>query len=109
MSKLFDVSEKTENSVDISGMSPADAKEYIFNFLSTLKLTEKQILNLDDEINKWQSRIDLANSKNESQLALDAEKEKNRLLGKKTALETEVEQYKQQIEEMRRQMLRWKS
>jgi len=89
---------------NLAGMSPADAKEYIFNFISTLKLTEKQILNLDDEINKWQSRIDLANSKGEENLALEAEKEKSRLLEKQALLKEEAERLKRQIEEMRRQL-----
>ena len=87
-----------------SGMSPADAKNYIFNFISTLKLTEKQIQNLDEEIVKWQSRIDLAASKGQAELALEAEKEKNLLLEKQAALKTEAEQLRAQIEEMRRQL-----
>ena len=89
---------------NLSNMSPADAKEYIFNFLSTLKLTEKSIQNLDEEIAKWQSRIDLAVSKEQTELALEAEKEKNRLLEKKASLRAEADQLKQQIGEMRRQL-----
>jgi len=90
--------------VQLSGMSPADAKDYILNFITTLKLTEKNIQNLDEEVSKWQSRIDLANSKGQAELALDAEKEKNRLLEKKLTLPEEADQLKQQIEEMRRQL-----
>ena len=89
---------------NLKGMSPAEAKEYIFNFISTLKLTEKQIQNLDDEIIKWRSRIDLANSQNQPELAQEAEKEKKRLLEKQAALKAEAGQLKQQIEEMRRQL-----
>jgi len=89
---------------NLSGMNPADAKEYIFNFISTLKLTEKQIQNLEDEISKWQSRIDLAASKCNHELAQEAEKEKSRLLEKQVRLKTEAENLKQQIEEMRLQL-----
>jgi len=89
---------------NLSGMNPADAKEYIFNFITTLKLTEKQIQTLDEEITKWQSRIDLAASKGGTELALEAEKEKNRLLEKQAALKTEAEELKRQIDEMRRQL-----
>ena len=63
---------------NLFGMSPLGAKEYIFNFISTLKLTEKQIQGLDEEIVKWQSRMDLAGSKGKKELASEAEKEKNR-------------------------------
>jgi len=90
--------------VKLSGMSPSDAKDYIFNFITTLKLTEKNIQNLDEEIAKWQSRIDLAGSKGQIELAQDAQKEKNRLLDKKLTLTAEADQLKQQIEEMRRQL-----
>ncbi|MCL2209765.1 MAG: chromosome partitioning protein [Treponema sp.] len=89
---------------NLTGMSPAEAKDYIFNFISTLKLNEKQIQNLDDEIAKWNSRMELAKSKDQAEMALDAEKEKNRLLEKQSALRTETEQLKLQIEEMRRQL-----
>jgi len=89
---------------NLLNMSPADAKEYIFNFISTLKLTEKSIQNLDEEIAKWQSRIDLAASKGQAELALEAEKERDKLLEKQAALKLEVDQLKQQIDEMRRQL-----
>ncbi|MCL2244545.1 MAG: chromosome partitioning protein [Treponema sp.] len=90
--------------VKLSGMSPADAKDYIVNFIATLKLTEKNIQNLDEEIVKWQSRTELAVSKGQAELAQDAQKEKNRLLEKKLTLTAEADQLKQQIEEMRRQL-----
>jgi len=89
---------------NLSGMSSADAKEYILNFISVLKLAEKQIQSLDSEIAKWQSRMELAGSKGQAELALDAEKEKNLLLDKQAALSAEAEQLKQQIEEMRQQL-----
>jgi len=89
---------------NLSGMSAAEAKDYILNFLSTLKLIEKDIQNLDDEIVKWQSRIDLAGAKRQTELSLSAEKEKDKLLEKKSALTAEADQLKQQIGEMRRQL-----
>jgi phage shock protein A len=89
---------------NLSGMSPAQAKEYILNFISTLKVTEKQIQNLDDEIAKWRSRMNLANSKDQDELAQEAEKELNRLLEKQSALAAEAELLKRQIEEMRAQI-----
>jgi len=103
-SQLNPKDEILPHDANLTGMSPSEAKEYIFNFISTLKLTEKQILNLDDDISKWQSRAALANSRNEESLALEAEKEKNRLQEKQSALKAEADQLKQQIEEMRRQL-----
>jgi len=90
--------------LNLLGMNPADAKNYIFGFVSTLKLTEKQIQNLDEEIAKWQSRVDLAVSKGNSELALNAEKEKNNLQEKQAALKAEADQLTAQIEELKRQL-----
>jgi len=90
--------------LNLAGMSPADAKNLIFGLVSTLKLTEKQIQNLDEEISKWQSRIDLAAAKGSAELALEAEKEKNTLTEKQAALRTEADQIKDQIEELKRQL-----
>jgi phage shock protein A len=92
-----------QDDANLSGMSPEQAKDYIFNFISTLKITEKQIQNLDDEIAKWRSRMDLANSKDQGELAREAEKELNRLIEKQSALAAEAELLKRQIEEMRAQ------
>jgi len=89
---------------NLSGMNPAEAKEYIFNFISTLKLTEKQIQSLDDEIAKWRARTELANSKGQPDLAREAQRELDLLLEKQSALTAEAGLLKQQIEEMRRQI-----
>ena len=89
---------------ELGGMSVAEAKEYILNFISTLKLTEKQIQNIDEEIVKWRQRTELANSKGQPDLAQEAEKELNLLREKQLALKTEAELLKLQIEEMRRQI-----
>ena len=92
------------NDANLSGMSPVEAKEYILNFISTLKLTERQIQNLDDEIAKWKPRVELANSRAQPELAAEAEKEINKLTEKQSVLKNEAEQLKAQIEEMRRQI-----
>ena len=83
---------------------PNEAKEYILNFISTLKLTEKQIRDIDEETAKWQSRTELARSNNRPELAEEAEKELQRLKDRKQQLTAEAEDLKPQIEEMRRQL-----
>jgi phage shock protein A len=89
---------------NLSGMNPAAAKEYIFNFITTLKLTEKQIADLDEDLAGWQSRIELAKSKARPELAAEAEKELERLTVKRRQLICEAGSLKTQIEEMRRQL-----
>jgi hypothetical protein len=89
---------------DLSGMSPEDAKEYIFRHISTLKLTEKALGELEGEIEKWRGRIELARRKGLPDLAGEAEAERERLSVRRTALASEIDELKTQIESMRSQL-----
>ena len=92
------------DAANICGMKPTAAKEYIINFIATLKLTEKQVCELDQELSKWQQRIDLAKSNERPDLAAEAEKECERITLKRQQLSDEVDTLKKQIDEMRRQL-----
>ncbi|MDR1143534.1 MAG: hypothetical protein LBK77_04840, partial [Spirochaetaceae bacterium] len=59
---------------DVTGMTPAAAKEYIFEFLAAIKLNEKEIAHLEAETDKWRKRLDLAHSGGEPDLVLEAER-----------------------------------
>lgn len=89
---------------DLGGMSPAAAKEYIAGFISTLKLTEKEIAALEAEWSKWNSRVELAAAKGRDDLALEAGKEAERIKSKQARLLAEAEETQSQIEQMRRQL-----
>jgi phage shock protein A len=89
---------------DIRGMNAADAKEYIFLHINTLKLTEKKRESLKAECEKWNARVALARSKGAEDLALEAEKEAVRLQAQLDALDTEINELKSQIESMRKQV-----
>jgi len=93
-----------ENNPNITGMDFAGAKEYIFGFLSTLKLTEKQIQNLDIELTKWNNRVNLAKSSGYPELVQEAEKEVERIKIKRQHLAMEADELKAQLEEMMRQL-----
>ena len=89
---------------NLSGMSAAEAKEYILGFITTLKLTEKKILSLEEEAAKWKNRSDLARSKGMEELNLEADKESERINRKLLTLREEEKDLKNQIEVMRRQI-----
>jgi phage shock protein A len=89
---------------DLGGMSPAAAKEYIAGFISTLKLTEKEIAGLAAEWSKWNSRVELAAAQGRSDLALEAGTEAERIKSKQTRLLAEADALQSQIEQMRRQL-----
>ena len=85
-------------------MSPADAKEYIFGFISTLKLTEKEISRLAEEADKWKNRADLARSRGADDLLSAAIMELENVYTKLAALKEEESSLKNQIDFMRRQL-----
>ena len=89
---------------DLSGMSPSDTKEYIFRFIATLKLTEKEILRVEEEAAKWKSRTDLASSREADNLLGEAERELERANTKLAVLREEESTLKNQIDTMRRQL-----
>jgi len=88
---------------DIRGLDELSAKQYLLGFTTTYKLTIKKIDEIDSEIIKWNSRIDLARSKGEANLAAEAEKEARRLNDAKQKMLVEADELKTQIAEMQRQ------
>ena len=93
-----------ENSAKLSGMNAADAKEYIFGFITTLKLTEKEIHSLEEDVAKWKERMDLARSRGRDDLLAEAEKEAERINAKLTMLCEEAAALRSSIDAMRRQL-----
>ena len=85
-------------------MDISSAKEYIFGLISTLKLTEKKIQDIGADLDKWNSRVELARSGGHTDLALEAEKEVDLLKNKLRQLTRESSELKVQIEEMRQQL-----
>jgi chromosome segregation ATPase len=89
---------------DLRGMSPADAKEYIFRFITTLKLTEKNLAELEAEQEKWRNREELARDKGAADLAEEAHRETERIQAKTDSLSGEAVELRAQIATMRRQL-----
>ncbi|MDR1239146.1 MAG: chromosome partitioning protein [Treponema sp.] len=89
---------------DLSGMDTAAAREYIFNFLTTLKLTEQKIRELDGELATWHSRINVARTQGTGDLAAAAEQEAGRIVERQARLAEEAAELENQIEAMRKQI-----
>jgi phage shock protein A len=89
---------------DLRGMGAADAKEYIFHYITTLKLTEKKREELAGEHEKWLSRVDLARSRGAEDLALSAQGEADKLQAEQAALAAEIADLKAQIRRMQDQL-----
>ncbi|MDR2793744.1 MAG: chromosome partitioning protein [Treponema sp.] len=94
---------------DLSGMEPASAREYIASYITTLKLWEKETEKLSAGLSLWESRVNLARSKEThfkgaEELILQAEKEAALIRERISALDGEIETLKTQIEKMKRQL-----
>jgi phage shock protein A len=89
---------------NLAGLSAAEAKEYIFGFIATLKLTEKEIQSLQDEAAKWKARADLARARGISDLLAEAEKEAEKAAARIGTLEQERSTLQAQVDSMRRQL-----
>ena len=89
---------------DLTGMSVADAKEYILNHITTLKLTEKNIGALEEEAAKWKSRVEMALSKGMGDILTEAQREAEKVNVRLTGLREEVRALKDSIDAMKRQL-----
>jgi phage shock protein A len=89
---------------DLCGMDAASAHAYILNFITTLKLTEKKIRELDEDLARWNSRIALAHSQGKDDLAAEAEQTTGQIKGRQAQMAEEAAELKSQIEKMRKQI-----
>ena len=89
---------------DLTGMSATEAKEYILGFITTLKLTEKEISALEEEAAKWKNRVELAVSKGMADILAEAEREAEKVNSKLSGLREEALSLKNDIADMRRQL-----
>jgi phage shock protein A len=89
---------------DVSGMTVAAAKEYIFGFIAAVKLNEKEIAGLEAEADKWRKRIGLARAAGEPDLALEAERRAAETDHNLESLKAETAVLKAQIKNMTAQL-----
>jgi phage shock protein A len=91
---------------NLFGMNIHDAKQYIVQHLIQCKLNAKKIDELNQEIEKWNRRVELARSKNENDLANEAQRKVDQLRAECETLTTENDDLKNVIDSMRRQLPR---
>jgi phage shock protein A len=89
---------------DLSGMIPASAREYIAQYMTALKLQEKESEKLAADISLWESRVTMSRSRGMEELALQAEKEAALIRSRKSALDADIDTLKIQIERMKKQL-----
>jgi phage shock protein A len=94
-----------ETNIDsLNGLDSASAKEYILGIISTLRLTEKEIQKLGEEVSLWEGRAKLAEEKGRDDLSGEALKECERVKNRRIELETEAAELKATIENLKAQL-----
>ncbi|MDR1215667.1 MAG: chromosome partitioning protein [Treponema sp.] len=94
-----------ENDEIVNQTNTPNAKAYIADVLTTLKLTEKQREELASALVMWESRVELARSSNKEALALAAQREVDTLRAKIAGLDAEIVSLKAEIDEAKRGLL----
>jgi phage shock protein A len=89
---------------DLSGLDAAGLKDYLFGLMSTQKLTEKKIHELEEERVKWEARAALAASQNRADLAAEAKNEAEKTRSRKQELAVEAETLKTCIAEIQKNL-----
>ena len=80
------------------------SREYVFGYLSTLKLTELEINALLEEEIKWEKRISLAQNNEDRELLESAIAEWEKIKNKKAILEAEAVELRVKIENLKAEL-----
>ena len=89
---------------NLAGMGATEAKEYILGFITTLKLTEKEIHSLEEVAARWNRRVTLARYQGKDTLYTEAIWEEEKVNTKLAALRKEENALRERIAAMRQQL-----
>jgi phage shock protein A len=90
--------------LDLHGLDTAAAKEYILGFISTLKLTEKELERLHEEDAKWERRVNLSREQGRDDLLQSAEAEREKIRNRKTELKREADELRIKIDKLKSEL-----
>jgi phage shock protein A len=90
---------------DISGMSPDDAKDYVFSLATHLKQVEAEIKTIQGEQNRWHERAALADRQNLPELKQQAVDTANGLTSKLAEREAEAQEFRAGLDSLKKQLL----
>ena len=89
---------------DIQGLAPEDAKQYIVAVMATLKQTKSKRIQLERELEMWESRVNLAVEKGRQDLIEGAERKVTQLKEDIQHLTSEEHSYSEGLDRMKRQL-----
>jgi phage shock protein A len=90
--------------LNLQGMDPKDAKQYVLAVITTLKQTQRKRESLEQELDTWQRRKSLAQQKGEEELALRAGMRVDEIASQVEALREEEAQFQSEIRALKQQL-----
>lgn len=90
--------------LNLQGMDPKDAKQYVLAVITTLKQTQRKRESLEQELDTWTRRRDLAQEKGEDELALRAGMKVDEIGSQVDALREEEAQFQSEIRALKQQL-----
>ncbi|MFP4363262.1 MAG: PspA/IM30 family protein [Spirochaetia bacterium] len=90
--------------LDITGLDPASAGEFVMAYVTTLKQTKADLQKKEEEFNLWKNRAKLALEKNREDLASQAANRASELEGQVKQLESEKQKLELDIESLQSQL-----
>lgn len=101
----MDESPDSQPLFDISGMNPADAKDYVFSLATHLKQVEAEIESIKKEQDVWQERAQLAERQGLSDLRAQVADKMNALAATRTDREAEAREFRAGLDSLKKQLL----
>ncbi|MBU0934019.1 MAG: chromosome partitioning protein [Spirochaetes bacterium] len=90
--------------INLRGLTPEAAKAYVMEFLTSLKMTDQELVRLKEELATWAKRVELAASKAAADLEAAARARATELSAKISQLEAERSELSYKIGRMREQL-----
>lgn len=113
INSLLDRAEDPKKSLDLTvsemTQSLREAKAEIIEALGTQKVLEKKVRQLDDEVDKWERRAELALKSGDEELAREALKQKKRIVADRDRGEATRAEQRGRVLSMKREMERMES
>ena len=92
------------NNLNVNRLGVNQLKEEILALITTLKLTEREIISLEAEEAKWKGRVELARERGSAELLGEAEGELEKVSTRLALLREEERSFKDNIEALRRRL-----
>lgn len=93
-----------EDDLDLEGLSVADARDYVAQFISSLNTTRSQLAAAEEELAAWKKRTDLAAGRGEMELARAALARAEEAHGRVSRLKKDAHSLQFKVDELKKRL-----